>query len=107
MAKEILIDVKNLSIAFGSKKRSDEVVHDISFSISENEILGIVGESGSGKSVSAMSIMGLLPEKTSQLKGEILFERRDLLKEKPDFIRKLRGKDIAIIFQEPMSALNP
>ena len=107
MAKEILIDVKNLSIAFGSKKRSDEVVHGISFSISENEILGIVGESGSGKSVSAMSIMGLLPEKTSQLKGEILFEGRDLLKEKPDFIRKLRGKDIAIIFQEPMSALNP
>ncbi len=107
MTKEILIDVKNLSIAFGSKKRSDEVVHNISFSISENEILGIVGESGSGKSVSAMSIMGLLPEKTSQLKGEILFEGRDLLKEKPDFIRKLRGKDIAIIFQEPMSALNP
>ncbi len=107
MTKEILIDVKNLSIAFGSKKRSDEVVHNISFSISENEILGIVGESGSGKSVSAMSIMGLLPEKTSQLKGEILFKGRDLLKEKPDFIRKLRGKDIAIIFQEPMSALNP
>jgi len=83
------------------------VVHDISFDISENEIVGVVGESGSGKSVTSLAIMGLLAEKTSKLSGEILFNGKDLLKEKPEAIRKLRGKEIAMIFQEPMSALNP
>lgn len=107
MTNEVLLDVKNLTISFGKKENSKEVVHSISFSIAENEIVGVVGESGSGKSVTAMSIMGLLPKKISQIKGEILFEEKDLLKEKPEAIRKLRGKEIAMIFQEPMSALNP
>jgi len=107
MTNQYLLDIKNLSISFGNKKRQVEVVHNISFSISENEIVGIVGESGSGKSVTSLAIMGLLPKKTSHIKGELFFNNIDLLKEKPETIRKLRGKEIAMIFQEPMSALNP
>lgn len=107
MKKNSILEINDLSIAFGNKKNSKEVVHDISFSISENEILGIVGESGSGKSVTSLAIMGLLPKKTSQVTGEIFFEGKNLLKEKSEAIRKLRGKEIAMIFQEPMSALNP
>lgn len=107
MSKEILLNIKNLCIAFGNKIKSVEVVHDISFSISENEIVGIVGESGSGKSVSALAIMGLLPKKTARIKGEIIFCKKNLIKQEPKDYRKLRGKDISMIFQEPMSALNP
>jgi peptide/nickel transport system ATP-binding protein len=107
MKTNLLLDIKNLCIAFGKKKNLVEVVHDISFDISENEIVGVVGESGSGKSVTSLAIMGLLAEKSSKLSGEILFNGKDLLKEKPETIRKLRGKEIAMIFQEPMSALNP
>ena len=107
MSEETLLSIKNLSISFGNKKQFVEVVHDISFDISENEIVGVVGESGSGKSVTSLAIMGLLAKNTSKLSGEILFNGNDLLKEKPETIRKLRGKEIAMIFQEPMSALNP
>ena len=104
--KPILL-VKNLSISFGNNKTQVEVIHDISFEINENEILGVVGESGSGKSVTSMAVLGLLPKKTSQVKGEILFEGRNLILEKEKQLQKIRGKDIAMIFQEPMSALNP
>jgi len=107
MTKEVLLSIKNLSIAFGTKKSSTEVVHDISFTITENEIVGIVGESGSGKSVTALSIMGLLPGKSSQIKGEILFNGKELLKKSEKELRNIRGNEIAMIFQEPMSALNP
>jgi len=107
MPKEVLLSIKNLHISFGNKKQFVEVVHNISFDISENEIVGVVGESGSGKSVTSLAIMGLLAKKTSKISGEILFNGKDLLKEKPETIRKLRGKEIAMIFQEPMSALNP
>ena len=107
MTPEIILDIKDLSISFGRGENSVEVVNKISFNISENEILGVVGESGSGKSVTAMSIMGLLPKKTSQIKGAIFFNGTDILKEKSEVVRALRGKKIAMIFQEPMSALNP
>ncbi len=107
MPKNPLLSIKNLSISFGNKKQFVEVVHNISFDISENEIVGVVGESGSGKSVTSLAIMRLLAEKTSKLSGKILFNGKDLLKEKPETIRLLRGKEIAMIFQEPMSALNP
>ncbi|MFT5237355.1 MAG: peptide/nickel transport system ATP-binding protein [Flavobacteriaceae bacterium] len=107
MSVNSILLVKNLSISFGNSKTKVEVIHDISFEINENEILGVVGESGSGKSVTSMAILGLLPKKTSQLKGEILFEGRNLIQEKEKQLQKIRGKDIAMIFQEPMSALNP
>lgn len=107
MNNNTLLNIKNLSISFGNKKSKVEVVHGISLHITENEILGVVGESGSGKSVTAMAILGLLPKKNTRLKGEILFNNKDLLNESKNEIRKLRGNEIAMIFQEPMTALNP
>ena len=107
MNNNSILDIKNLIISFGNKKSNVEVVHGISLHINKNEILGVVGESGSGKSVTAMTILGLLPEKNTFLEGEILFNKKDLLKDSKNNVRKLRGNDIAMIFQEPMTALNP
>ena len=107
MAMEPLLQVLNLSVSFGNKKTQVEVIHNISLEIKENEILGVVGESGSGKSVTAMAILGLLPKKSSILKGEIIFEEKNLLTENEKNLQRIRGNDIAMIFQEPMSALNP
>ncbi len=107
MKKKPLLLVENLSLSFGNKESSLEVLHSISFGVYENEILGIVGESGSGKSVTSLSIMGLLPKKQTKLVGEILFEQNNLLKTDEKEFRKIRGREIAMIFQEPMSALNP
>ena len=107
MSIKPILQVINLSISFGNKKTQVEVIHNISFEIKENEILGVVGESGSGKSVTAMGILGLLPKKSSLIKGEILFEEKNLLTENEKNLQRIRGNDIAMIFQEPMSALNP
>ena len=107
MNNNSILDIKNLTISFGNKKRIVEVVHGISLHINENEIVGVVGESGSGKSITAMAILGLLPEKNTFIGGEIFFNKKDLLKKSKNNIRKLRGNDIAMIFQEPMTALNP
>lgn len=102
-----LLSVQDLSVSFGKKGRANEVLHTISFDVFENEILGIVGESGSGKSVTSLSIMGILPKKQTNLSGKILFEEKDLLRTSEKQFRKIRGSEIAMIFQEPMSALNP
>ncbi|MAP53571.1 ABC transporter ATP-binding protein [Altibacter sp.] len=107
MRQHPLLTVQDLSVSFGSKKSKVTVVHGISFDVSENEIVGIVGESGSGKSVTSMAVMGLLPKKTGQCTGEIIFDGKDLLKQEAKVLRTIRGKEIAMIFQEPMSALNP
>lgn len=102
-----LLEITNLSISFGPKKECVEVVHSISFVIPENKIVAIVGESGSGKSVTSLAIMGLLPKKTAQVSGEILFRGKDILQLSDKELRSLRGNEISMIFQEPMSALNP
>ncbi|MBB6682079.1 ABC transporter ATP-binding protein [Aequorivita sp. 609] len=102
-----LISIKDLVLSFGGKKKKTEVLHTISFDVFENEILGIVGESGSGKSVTSLALMGLLPKKQANLSGEIYFQGNDLLKYDEKKFRKIRGSEIAMIFQEPMSALNP
>jgi peptide/nickel transport system ATP-binding protein len=107
MSDKTLLEVKKLSISFGKKKNKVEVIHDISISVAENEILGIVGESGSGKSVTSLALMGLLPKKITSVSGEIIFGDKDLSKETEKSLRKFRGNEIAMIFQEPMSALNP
>ena len=107
MKKEPLITIKNLLVSFGNKKSKTEVLHHISFTVLQNEVLGIVGESGSGKSVTSLALMGLLPKKTSHLSGDILFENKNLAFLKETDYRKLRGNEISMIFQEPMSALNP
>lgn len=107
MTKLPLLSIQELVVAFGKKSKATEVLQKISFNVHENEILGIVGESGSGKSVTSLSIMGLLPKKAAHCSGNILFEGKDLLKIKEREFREIRGKEIAMIFQEPMSALNP
>ncbi|WP_299156218.1 ABC transporter ATP-binding protein [uncultured Tenacibaculum sp.] len=98
-----MLQIKNLEISF---KKSPAVVKNISFSLQENEILGIVGESGSGKSITSLAILGLLP-KFADIKGEILFKEKDLLTYNNKEFQKVRGSNIAMIFQEPMSSLNP
>jgi len=99
-----ILKVKGLSISFGK----NEVIHNISYHLLQNEILGIVGESGSGKSVSSLSILGLLPKKISKItQGEIIYKDQDLARLPNKAFQKIRGKKIAMIFQEPMSSLNP
>jgi len=102
-----MLQVKNLSISFFTEGNLTEVVHDISFSLKKNEIVGVVGESGSGKSVTSLAIMGLLPKKTSCTKGCILFNKTNLKTITDKAFQKIRGAQIAMVFQDPMSALNP
>ena len=108
MKQSPILSVQNLSIAFKSNVGLNEVLHGISYALFPNEILGIVGESGSGKSVASLAVMGLLPPKKSVISsGEILFKNEDLLFYTQTQLEALRGQKIAMIFQEPMSALNP
>jgi len=107
MATKKILDVLGLNISFWENKQKTTVVHDIDFSLYENEILAIVGESGSGKSVTSKAIMGLLQDKNTHIKGRINFEETSLLSLSSKEFAKLRGNDVAMIFQEPMSALNP
>ena len=102
-----MLDVKNLRVAFRRQKGPPvEVVHGVNLSVERGETLGIVGESGSGKSVMSLATVGLLPQ-TATATGEILFEGRDILKLPERELCKLRGNRIGMIFQEPMTALNP
>jgi peptide/nickel transport system ATP-binding protein len=108
MPESKLLTVKDLSISFYSEGKAIEIIHNIAFDLQPNEILGIVGESGSGKSVSSLAILGLLPKRISKItNGSILFEGKDLTRLETKAFQKIRGNDIAMIFQEPMSSLNP
>ena len=107
MTSAPLLCVENLNVALPTGGDRKYAVQDISFTLEPNEILCIVGESGSGKSVSANAIMGLLPEALRPESGRIMFDGKDLLQESEESLLRLRGKDVAMIFQEPMSALNP
>lgn len=103
-----LISFKQLSVSFAAEGSRVRAVQEVSFSIQAGQTVGIVGESGCGKSVTAMSLMGLLPPQAARIDGgEILFEGRDLLTLKARHMADLRGNQLAMIFQEPMSALNP
>ena len=106
---ETLLSVKHLKVAFKTDGGLVRAVNDVSFDLKEGETLGIVGESGSGKSVSSMAIMRLLPPATTRIdpESQILFKGQDLLKAKEEYMRKIRGKEIAMIFQDPMTSLNP
>lgn len=108
MNQAVLLSVKNLSLGFKSRNTTNAVLHDISFDVLANEIVGIVGESGSGKSVTNLAVLGLLPQKSVDISsGEILFEGADLLNYSTQELQKIRGNAISMIFQEPMSSLNP
>ena len=102
-----MLQVSDLTISFKSDQALLEVVHKISFYLKKDEILGIVGESGSGKSVTSLALMGLLPTKTSLTAGKIIFNGIDLNTCSDKAFQKIRGAQIAMIFQDPMSALNP
>ncbi|WP_417134560.1 ABC transporter ATP-binding protein [Rubneribacter badeniensis] len=103
----MLLSVKNLSTEFPVKKGIVRAVEDVSFDVDAGEILAIVGESGSGKSVTSLSIMGLLAEPGRVAAGSMEFEGRDLATLPEKDYRELRGNDMAMIFQEPMTSLNP
>lgn len=104
---EPLVEIKNLSIRFPEGNSTFEAVKDISFSIGKGEIVGVVGESGSGKSMSALALMGLLPKDAEIASGSLCFQGEDLVTMKPEKRRQLCGSKMAMVFQEPMTSLNP
>lgn len=102
-----LIEIKDLKISFTTKDSLIQAVDNISFSLHEGEILGIVGESGSGKSVTALSILRLLSSNATIANGSILFKNENLLNKSNEVMRYIRGNRISMIFQDPMTSLNP
>ena len=102
-----MLDVIDLSIEFHDHLVPETVVHHFNLHMDPGEIVGLVGESGSGKSMTALAVAGLLSRHDMQKKGKIVFEGTDLLQCKRSELRSLQGKEIAIVFQEPMTSLNP
>jgi peptide/nickel transport system ATP-binding protein len=113
LKKELLLEIKNLVVEFKTESEKVKAVNDISFTLRQGETIGIVGESGSGKSVSALSAMGLIPSPPGRIRsGEIIYHSKskgivDLTKLSASEMRELRGNELAMIFQEPMTSLNP
>ncbi len=100
-----MLEIKDLHVRFNNRNR--EAVGGISLTIDDGEIVGLVGESGSGKTVTAMSIAGLLPRRQCTYSGDILLNGQDLLHAQRSELRKLHGKEIGVVFQEPMSSMDP
>jgi peptide/nickel transport system ATP-binding protein len=107
MSSELLLEVRDLAVEFPTQDGIVHAVSGLSFSLRRGETLGIVGESGSGKSVTNLAILGLLNSKRSKVTGEILLHGKDLLKASPSELRDVRGKDVAMIFQDPFACLHP
>ncbi len=104
---EPLLDVKDLRVHFHTDDGVVKAVDGVSFSVAPGETLGIVGESGSGKSVSSLTVMGLTDSPQAKITGEIFFQGQDLLKLPPEEMRLIRGQNISMIFQDPMTSLHP
>ena len=102
-----LLEVKNLNLEFHDTIPPTQVTRQVSFDMEEEEILGIVGESGSGKTQTALSILQLLKSHEKIASGEILFQGKNLARLSQEEMEKIRGKEISMIFQEPMTSLNP
>ncbi|WP_174803373.1 ABC transporter ATP-binding protein [Martelella limonii] len=102
-----VLSVRNLTTAFSTADGWRNVVDGVSFDVDAGETVAVVGESGSGKSVTALSVMGLLPKRKARVTGEIHFRGRDLLKLSEEEMQNVRGNEVAMIFQEPMTSLNP
>ena len=105
--QESLLTVRDLSVSFHDGNNLQQVLKDVSLDVRPHETVGIVGESGCGKSLTALSILGLLPRRGCLRTGQILFEGRDLVQLSEAEMRRVRGRRIGMIFQEPMSALDP
>ena len=104
---EPLLEVRNLKVSFRTEDGIVRAVDGVSLAVAEGETLGVVGESGSGKSVTMMSVMRLINDPNAIFEGEVLYKGRDLMKLSQDQIRDIRGSGIAMIFQDPMTSLNP
>jgi len=104
---EQLLEVNDLHVSFPTEDGLVKAVDGVSFSVARGETLGVVGESGSGKSVSFLTVMGLINKDQAQITGEVLFKGQDLLKLPADEMRAIQGEEIAMIFQDPLTALNP
>ena len=105
---DVVLEVKDLEVTFDTDSGVVQVLHGVSFKVKKGKTLGLVGESGCGKSVTSMSIMGLLPKPYGQVVGgEILYNNQNLVTLPPDSMYEMRGNSISIIFQDPMTALNP
>lgn len=105
---DVVLEVKDLEVTFDTDSGVVQVLHGVSFKVKKGKTLGLVGESGCGKSVTSMSIMGLLPKPYGQVVGgEILYNNQNLVTLRPDSMYEMRGNSISIIFQDPMTALNP
>ncbi|PHR52973.1 MAG: peptide ABC transporter ATP-binding protein [Robiginitomaculum sp.] len=102
-----LLEIRDLNVSFGTKDKPLCVVNDVSFSINPGEAIGVVGESGSGKSMTALSILQLVPTPPARVTGQVYFDGKDLLQLSNSELTSIRGKEIGFIFQEPMSSLNP
>ncbi|MET7470345.1 ABC transporter ATP-binding protein [Micromonospora sp. NPDC005686] len=103
-----LLDVRDLSVVFQRRgERPFTAVDEVSFSVEPGQTVGLVGESGCGKSVTSLAIMGLLPRRGNRVTGEVNFDGADLLKLRAEDLRDRRGRDIGMIFQDPLSSLNP
>src|ERR1044072_9339322 len=102
-----LLEVKNLRTQFPTRAGLVRAVDDVSFYLDRGELLGLVGKSGCGKSMTALSIMRLIAPPARIVEGEVLFDGKDLLKLSDARMREMRGDDIAMIFQDPMTSLNP
>jgi peptide/nickel transport system ATP-binding protein len=102
-----LLELSGLSVSFATDDGTVRAVDGIDLSLQRGRTLGLVGESGCGKSVTSLAVMGLLPPENSRVGGEVRFEGQDLLKVDANTMRDLRGRRLAMIFQEPMTSLNP
>ena len=105
--KKILLDIKKLSVSIAENSKNKKLLKSISFNIKKNEIVGLIGESGSGKSLTSLCILGLLEKKNFNISGEIYFNQINIVNLQENEIVKIRGSEISMIFQEPMTALNP
>lgn len=103
-----LLEVQDLSVVFGGRGKADfRAVDGVSFTVSPGEIVGLVGESGSGKSVTSLAVMGLLPKNSARVTGQALLNGQNLLELNNTQLNRLRGKEMAMVFQDPMTSLNP
>ena len=105
--KETLMEVKDLVVSFFTYAGEVKAVRGISYAVKSGEVMGIVGESGSGKSVSSFGLLGMIPDPGRVLNGQIIFDGKDVTKMSEKELLKIRGKDISMIFQDPMTSLNP
>ena len=106
--KNILLSIKNLDVEYTSEKRIIHAVNGVSLDVLQGETLGLVGETGAGKTTIAKSILRILPDRAATIKdGEVIFDSRDLLKLKTEDMQRIRGVRISMVFQDPMTSLNP